>query len=239
MQRSFLLPAAVYMFIAALFALTGSMPLLHAEESSESSVSLQEDAVVEQKYPETIAVLQLLYGNEVRADHRYKLYSDTAKADGHTNIAYLFKAIAASEQVHAGNFRRILKSLGAEVPEIDLSAIKSSTTQENLKYATDVELSEIDKEYPRYIKRTATENHPEANEYINYAWEAERQHRELIKEIKSGTGFFFSTLLDRFRENKSVYYVNQNCGATVMELPAEDCPICHKPLDTYIKVPKP
>ena len=227
------LSAAATLIIAAMFAFTGSIPALQAEESLTKQIEQIE------QYPETIAVLQTLYGNEVRARHRYQLFSETAKADGHTNIAHLFKSIAASEAVHERNFSRILESLAAKIPEIDVSTIKASTTQDNLKYATNVELSEIDKEYPQYISRVSPEKHKEALEYINYAWEAERQHRELIKEIKSGPGFFFSVLLERFRENKSTYYVNQHCGATVMVLPEGACPICHKPLDTYKEVPKP
>ncbi|NWF39295.1 rubrerythrin [Mariprofundus sp. NF] len=219
--------AATTLILAALFAITGNISTLQTEES------LKPD------YTETIAVLQMLYGNEVRAGYRYQLYSDRAKADGHINIAHMFKAIAASEAVHAKNFKRILQSLNTEVHEIDLSSIKASGTKDNLKYATHVELSEIDNEYPRYIQRVGVESHAQAVEYINYAWEAERQHRELIKEIQSGTGFFFSVLLDRFREKESVYYVNQNCGATVHELPVDACPICHKPLDTYMEIPKP
>ena len=231
-------PVVAILMLAVMFSFTCSIPVLQAEEGLTKQIEQAEQEQIE-LYPETIAVLQTLYGNEVRARHRYQLFSATAKADGHTNIAHLFKSIAASEAVHERNFSRILESLGAKVPEIDLSTIKASITQDNLKYATNVELSEIDKEYPQYISRVSPENHKEALEYINYAWEAERQHRELIKEIKSGTGFFFSVLLERFRENKSTYYVNQHCGATVMALPEGACPICHKPLDTYKEVPKP
>jgi len=227
MQRSRHTLAAATLILAALFAITGNISSLQSDESQKVN------------YSETIAVLQLLYGSEIRAGHRYQLFAEIAMADSHSNIAHMFKALSASEAVHAKNFKRILKSLKAEIPEIDLSAITASTTKENLKYATQIELSEIDREYPRYIQRISPERHQDAVEYINYAWEAERQHRELIKEIQSGTGFFFSVLLDRFREKESLYYVNQNCGATVHELPEGACPICHKPLHTYMEINKP
>jgi len=222
--------AACTWFLAALFAFIGNTPFLHAEEIEVSP---------QQPYTETIAVLQMLYGGELRARYRYLEFAKVAKADGHTNIAHLFKAIAESEQVHEQNFKRILQSIGVEPAEVDLTSIKIQTTKENLKFATEVELAEIDTEYPRYIHRIGPEQHQEALEFINYAWEAERQHRELIKEIQSGTGMFFSILLERFRTKPSTYYVNQNCGATVTELPLDDCPICHKPLDTYTAVPAP
>ena len=239
--------AARTCFFAVLFALFGNTSLLHAEAVQTEALQtenlqaadLQVEEVQKPQYPETIAVLQMLYGGEVRARYRYLEFAKVAKADGHDNIAYLFKAIAHSEAVHEKNFKGILEKLGTTAANVDLSSIKISTTKENLKYATEVELSEIDTEYPRYIQRVGPEKHPEAIEFINYAWEAERQHRELIKEIQSGTGMFFSMLLEHFRKDDSVYYVNQNCGATVTELPLDDCPICHKPLDTYTVVPAP
>ncbi len=234
-------------FFAVLFALFGNACLLQAEALQTEALpaenlqatDLQVEELQKPQYPETIAVLQMLYGGEVRARYRYLEFAKVAKADGHDNIAYLFKAIAHSEAVHEKNFKRILETLGSKAAHVDLSSIKVSTTKENLKYATEVELSEIDTEYPRYIQRVGPEQHAESLKYINYAWEAERQHRALIKEIQGGTGMFFSMLLEHFRKEDSVYYVNQNCGATVTELPLEDCPICHEPLDTYTVVPAP
>ncbi len=66
-----------------------------------------------------------------------------------------------------------------------------------------------------------------------------RPEDELIREIRSGTGIFFSKLVDHFRTNPSRYYVNQICGATVTEWPETDCPICHNPVLTYRETPKP
>lgn len=214
-------------FIAALLTLINGIPALQADE----------DQV--QPYPETISVLQELYGNEVRAGYRYQLYSGVAKADDLMNIAHLFKALSVSEGVHAAKFKMVLESLGAKPQEIDLSKITASSTRENLKYATNVELAEIDQEYPAYLRRITPELHRKALEHVNYAWASERQHRELIKKIQSGTGMFFSMLVKYFYENDSRYYVNNNCGATVTELPEGDCPICNFPLDTYKEIPKP
>jgi len=213
--------------VAALLNLPNGIPALQADES------------LAQQYPETISVLQELYGNEVRAGHRYQLYSDVAKADDLVNIAHLFKALSVSEAVHAAKFKVVLESLGVKPQEIDLSKIAASGTRENLKYATNVELAEIDQEYPAYLRRITPELHRKALEHVNYAWASERQHRELIKKIQSGTGMFFSMLVKYFYENDSRYYVNNNCGATVTELPEGNCPICHFPLDTYKEIPKP
>jgi len=219
--------AAWTWFIAALIAISGNIPSLQAVESQK------------QQYSETIAVLQMLHAAEVRAQQRYISFSRVAITDGHINIAHLFNALAASEAIHARNFKRILATLGIKAASIDLSSIKASTTQKNLKFATQVELSEIDVEYPRYLKRITPEAHQEALKYIKYAWQAEHQHRDLIKEIQSGTGMFFSMLLKRFRGRNGKYFVCQNCGSTVTELPQDACPICYEPLEIYLEIPLP
>ena len=204
-----------------------------------NSATVQAAEVTKQDYPETIAVLQLLHTSEIRAGHRYKVYANVAADEGYANIAHMLTAMAASEDLHAFHFERILTSLGVEASGADMGEIELSGTKENLKYATEVELTEIDKDYPRYLKRIAAEHHAEAVEFITYAWQAEKQHRALIKEIRSGTGIFFSKLLDYFRTNPSRYYVNQICGSTVTRLPEDVCPICHNPVDTYLEIPKP
>ncbi len=190
-------------------------------------------------YPQTIAVLQELHAKEIMAHHRYQLFSEAALREGHPNIAHLFAALAYSESVHARQFRRILQELHAAVPEVSLTGIRARTTRENLKYATNVELAEIDREYPAYLERIEAEHHEEAQKYIRYAWSAERQHRDLIKQIQSGTGMFFRLLIKRFKTEEHRYFVNRNCGATVTELPRERCPICHQPVSTYIEIPRP
>ncbi|MFC1542781.1 rubrerythrin family protein [Pseudomonadota bacterium] len=213
------------LFIAALFFVSGNT--LQAEEAADKP------------YTETVAVLEVLYESEIHARDHYLAFADVALKEGHANIAHLFKAIADSEQVHADNFRRILKRLDVEVPEAEPVPIELSTTRENLKYATKIELSEIDRQYPRYIKRIKPEKHDEALEYITYAWKAEQQHRDLIKDIQSGTGIFYSMLLKHFSSNPSRYFVNHNCGTTLTELPDAVCPICYKPLESFVEIPAP
>jgi len=214
-------------FITVWFAVIGNMGIAQAAEQQS------------QQYPETIAVLSMLYESEVKAGYRYQLFANAALAEGHDNIAHLLTAMAASEAVHAKSFKYLLSLMGVVPAEVDLSAINASKTKHNLKFATEVELSEIDKEYPLYLKRIKKEGHTEAIRNIEYAWQSEKQHRALIKEIKGGTGMFFSMLLKYFRSNPTRYYVNDVCGATVTEIPADMCPICHHPVLTYREIPKP
>ena len=221
--------AACRLIIAALLlAFTGSTQPLQAAETPAN------------QFRHTLAVMHMLYGIEVRAAHRFQLFSKKAKEEGLHNIAHLFKAISISESIHASHFKELIEALGDKTATIDLSSIKAGTTDENLKYAATTELSEINNQYPRYINRITPERHEQAIEYVQFAWEAEKHHRKLIEEMKSSTARLFNRLLATFgASSESRYYVNQNCGATVTELPKSYCPVCHFPLDSYVEVTRP
>ncbi len=188
------------------------------------------------RYPETISVLKTLYLGEVRAHNNYWAYAKKAVSEKYPNIARLFITLATSESIHARNFKKILSDMGAEPEDIPRFEPKVSSTRKNLKLATAVELEEIDKKYPRYIKQITPENHSEAIQYINYAWKAEKQHRELLKKIKSGTGIFFGLLTQKIEGSPSPYFVCQNCGSTLSEIPESACPICGGPSAYYTEI---
>jgi rubrerythrin len=167
------------------------------------------------RYPETISALQTLYQDEVQAFYDYQAYAKKAASEKYPNIARLFITLATSESIHARNFKKVLSGIGVEAEEKSGFEPKVSSTRKNLKLATAVELEEIDNKYPQFIKQIAPENHSEAIQYITYAWEAEKQHRKLLKKIKSGTGIFFGLLTQKIEGSPSPYFVCQNCGSTL------------------------
>ena len=188
------------------------------------------------RYPETISVLQILYQDEVQAFNDYQAYAKKAASEKYPNIAKLFMTLATSESIHARNFKRVLSDIGAEAQEVPGFEPKVSSTRKNLKLATAVELEEIDNKYPQFIKQVTPENHAEAIQYITYAWEAEKQHRALLKKIKSGTGIFFGFLTQKIEGSPSPYFVCQNCGSTLSEIPEATCPICGGPSVKYTEI---
>jgi len=190
-----------------------------------------------EQYPQTIQALQERYADEVIAHRKYAAYAKHADTEGYPAIAHLFRALAASEAVHARNFDRLLRALGAraKIPSVD---IQLSSTREHLKQAATVEAAEIDQEYPDILKRIKGESHEQAILFITYAWKAEQQHRDLILKIKKGASWFFGMLVSRIEDNPTRYYVCQICGSTVTELPGSQCPICDHPPEEYREVPQ-
>ncbi len=185
-------------------------------------------------YPFTIEALHERHQDEITALHTYEAYAEQARADGYPNIAHLFRSLAASEGVHANNFKNLLEALGEKSRAKVLTDIKVLDTRQNLKNAVEVEAQEIDHEYPAILKKISPENHKRAMQYIDYAWKSEKQHRELITKMQKGTKkFWFSFLVDAIEGDPVDYHVCQICGSTLTELPKNQCAICEHPVSNY------
>jgi rubrerythrin len=188
------------------------------------------------KYHETISALLSAYQNETEAYLNYSSYAQIAKSESYPNLAYLFISFAASESIHASNFKQILSSLGVEVKKASIQSRKGSGTRGNLKAALEFEMSDIDQRYPQLIEKAKPEGHEVALRNLNYSWEAEKQHRELILKMQSGTGIFFGILAKKIEETSFQYFVCQTCGSTTVELPSQECPICKALVSVYREV---
>ena len=195
-------------------------------------------ANAQSRYPETAAVLQALYLDEMKAHFTYLAFARKALSEDYPNIAHLFVSLAISESIHALNFKQLLTEMKVEVKEMVKPEIEVSSTKKNLKYATQVELKEIDKRYPQFIERIKPEQYEPAIRMITYAWEAEKQHRDLIEKIRSGTGFLFGILARTIEKGPKQYFVCQICGSTLTEFPKDACPICQNPVLHYKEVEK-
>jgi rubrerythrin len=188
------------------------------------------------KCPRTVNALQERYGDEIHGVHTYLAYAREALSEDYSNIAYLFVALAASESVHARNFKGLLCDLDVEVKEIPKPEFKVSSTKKNLSHAATVEIEEIDREYPRLIEHIGPEKHEAAIRNIRYAWQAEEQHRDLLKKVLSGTGIFFGVLAKTIEKTDVQFFVCQRCGSTLTELPEDTCPICKGSVARYEEV---
>lgn len=193
-------------------------------------------AEVDSKYPETIAVLQESYNSEVAAYRKYFAYAKRAQEEKYPSIAYLFMSLAISEEIHARNFKKVAANLGVELKEPLDSSIEVSNTKTNLKNAVNVELLGIDNKYPNCIDRIKAENNKDAIQNITYAWEAEMQHRDLLKKVQSAIGLFFGTVAKKIESNPTKYYVCQICGSTTTEIPQYSCSICKNPASEYKEI---
>jgi rubrerythrin len=188
------------------------------------------------KYSETAAVLQRAYINEIQAYLNYLSYAEKAKLENYPGLAYFFYSFATAESVHARNFNRVLSALGVQGWEPPKPGVKVFSTKVNLRSALDFEMLDIDQRYPQCVEQAKPEAHEGGLRNLNYAWETEKQHRDLIQKMQSGTGIFFGILAKKMEQPPLKFFICQTCGSTVQKLSDQVCPICGSPVSVYLEV---
>ena len=216
-------------FLVVSAALSVSYPFIRVAASSNSDGGV---------YPITIAVLKEAYAEEKLAAERYVLFSGKAVDENYPNIAYLFTAMAASENIHARNYKRILSELSVTIDKPEFS-ISTLDTKANLIKAAEGELKKIDSTYPDFLAKLKPESHDQAIAACMYSWKSHKQHQAQITEIKKYSKLFFGPVAREIEESDFDFHVCQNCGSTMDEAPVSSCVICHKPPPTYKKISRP
>ena len=157
--------------------------------------------------------LQAAFAGESQANRRYLAFAEKADAEGHPQVARLFRAAAQAETVHAHNHLRAM------------DGIKS--TSENLQVAIQGENYEHTTMYPAFVKDADAEGNKRAARSFNYAMQVEVEHE----------GFYRQALESLGKDKEQYdYYICPVCGHTVARGAPDKCPICGAPKDRFIRV---
>jgi rubrerythrin len=168
--------------------------------------------MAELKGSKTANNLQEAFAGESQANRKYLAFADKAEAEGHKQVAKLFRAAAAAETVHA---HAHLRALGG---------IKSTT--ENLQEAIAGETHEFTSMYPQMIKEASSEGFDVALRSFSFANTVEKVHAELYQKA-----------FDNLGSNQAVdYYVCKICGNTLEGEPHGPCPVCQAGPVAFFKV---
>lgn len=152
------------------------------------------------------------FAGESQANRKYLAFAEKADAEGHKQVARLFRAAAAAETVHAHAHLRVL------------GGIKS--TLENLQEAISGETHEFISMYPQMIKDANSEGFAPALRSFSFANTVEKVHADLYQKA-----------LDNLGRNQEVdYYVCKVCGNTIEGEPHGPCPVCQAGPVAFFKV---
>jgi rubrerythrin len=159
--------------------------------------------------------LKVAFAGESQANRKYLAFAKKADAEGHTQIAKLFRAAAAAETVHANSHLRAMDGVGP--------------TTDNLKTAIGGENYEWTSMYPEFIRDAEAESAKRALASFRFAFEVEKVHEELYRKAL--------TALEMQQPLKEVdYYVCPICGYT-HEGPLEGlCPVCKTSASKFERV---
>lgn len=151
---------------------------------------------------------------EAKAHVRLLAFSKRADTDGYPQIAKLFRAIAAAEEVHAGSHLRVLGE----------AVVK--TTEENLAFSFERETTINEVTYPQLIREAEEESERAAAVSFTYARDVEEGHAALYKKA----------MQHLLQDESSDYYVCGVCGYTSDGTLPEECPVCGAESEAFTKI---
>jgi len=160
----------------------------------------------------TIENMQSAYKGERIATAKYEAFSKKAEEEGFHNIALLYNAVSAAENIHATNHKAVIEDAGATVPVIT-PEFKVKTTKENLSDDINGEAYEAKTMYPDFLKTAATADNQIAILSLTYAMRTEQKHKVFFEQA---LGDINSSTLNSL---PSKYFVCPACGNTYTNAP--------------------
>lgn len=173
--------------------------------------------------------LREAYTGETTASAKYAAFSKKAEEEGLHEIAMLFKAVSASEKVHASNHKAVLEAAGQTVPMVTPQFTVLST-RENLKNAIEGESYEISTMYPQFIRIANGLGDQFSLASLNYAYKVEQKHKPLYQNALAALEAKTSDKLP------SVYYICPTCGNTYEHTPPKRCGISMTGSEKFIRI---
>ena len=149
--------------------------------------------------------LYAAFVGEAKAYHRLLAFARKADDEGYTQIAKLFRAVAAAEGVHT---ERHLRLLGEAVVQDTESNLQSSFERETT-------VNEIT--YPQFIREAEEEGERAAALTFGQARDVEERHAALYKHALGAM----------LRDETQDFYVCQVCGYVTEREAPDQCPICN------------
>ena len=151
---------------------------------------------------------------EAKAHIRLLSFARKAEEEGHNQIAKLFRAIAAAEEIHAANHLRVLGE----------AIVKS--TEENLAFSFERETTVNEVTYPQFIMEAEEAGEQEAIFSFSYARDVEEGHARLYKKAME----------HMLQDEMSDYYVCGVCGYTSDGVLPDECPICGADKEAFRRI---
>jgi len=160
--------------------------------------------------------LRSAFAGESQANQTYTAYAKKADVEGYPQIARLFRAAAAAEQVHAQAHLRVMDEVKG--------------TGENLQAAISGEAAEFTAMYPGFVSEAEAEGNDDAVMSFKNAMAVEKIHHRLygeaLKSLDGGSDLPASPI-----------FVCGVCGNTVPGEAPEKCPICGTPRKRFSEIP--
>lgn len=173
----------------------------------------------------TLENLKAAVAGETGASAKYAAFAKAAKEQGFDQLARLWEATSAAEQIHI-NLEAALVT--AEEPDYVRPTAPEVTVEEidlNLIGSANGEIYETSDMYPAFIKKAQEEGNEKAVKVFTRAKLAEAVHAEKYLEAYNNID----------AADDDAYYLCPGCGYIEKGEPTGPCPICGAPVSAFKK----
>lgn len=167
----------------------------------------------------TLENLKAAVCGETGASAKYAACAKAAKEQGYDQIARLFEATSAAEQIHIGLEAGVIATMEPDYVKPEPPAAEGHETDLNLIAGAQGEIYETSDMYPAFIVKAVEEGQSKAVQVFTRAKLAEAVHAELYLEAYNNID----------APDDDTYYLCPICGYIHKGEDFEKCPICFCP----------
>lgn len=199
------------------------MKIREAIPTKDNSTNFNVVADSTTKVGTTLENLKAAVCGETGASAKYAAYAVAAKEQGYDQIARLFEATSAAEQVHIGLEAALIKGMEPDYVKPEAPAAEGAATDLNLIAGAMGEIYETSDMYPAFIVKAVEEGEDRAVQVFTRAKLAESVHAELYMEAYNNID----------APDDDTYFLCPVCGYIEKGDDFEKCPICFCPKDKF------
>lgn len=164
----------------------------------------------------TLDNLKAAIAGETGASAKYDAFAEAAEKQGYAQLARLFRATSAAEQIHIGLEYDLVSQEDPDYIKPTAQAPAAEATDLNLISGANGEIYETSDMYPAFIKKAQEEGNEKAVAVFTRAKLAEAVHAERYLEAYN----------DIDSPDDDVYYLCPICGYIHKADDFTKCPIC-------------
>lgn len=171
----------------------------------------------------TVENLNHAYQAESNSANRYRQFAQKADAESFKQVAKLFRAAAASEDIHRQIIEKSLQKTGGRIETFKLDEVALASTAENLRRSIESESAESGSIYAGFLSSAKASKEKSAIRAFNYTLECDKK---LARH-------FQQALVSLDSKASITYYLCGDCGLILTELPKKKCPVCREGLKEF------
>ena len=173
----------------------------------------------------TLDNLKAAVNGETGASAKYDAYAAEAEKQGHKQLASLWRATSAAEQIHIAMEYNLVTAEDADWPRPEVKESKDTPLDLNLIDSANGEIYETSDMYPSFIKKAQEEGRNDAVLVFTRA--------------KLAEGYHAANYLDAYNNidcpDDEHYYLCPVCGYIHKGKDFEKCPICFTPASKFVE----